>query len=283
MMPALNISEAREIGAREFAAVSRMIHDQTGIMLPDSKRGLVQARLAKRMRLCGLSAFADYVRLLDQDDRERDAAIDALTTNHTAFFRENHHFDHLAAEVRPGLVGRVGSGGRVRIWSAACSSGEEPYSIAMTLLGQHRGEGVQLSQRDLLILATDLSPTVLDRARRRLYPAEAVAAVPAPLGAAWLRPQGEEVEIDDSCASLVKYRELNLMGDWPIAGRFDVIFCRNVMIYFDEPTKERLQARLIERLLPGGYLYIGHSERLIGPAATQCRAIGQTIYRKVMA
>jgi chemotaxis protein methyltransferase CheR len=281
MSASLNFAaEPTQLSPRDFAQVSAMIYRETGIVLADGKKELVRSRLAKRLRVRGIATFAEYVRMLDTDNGERHAAMDALTTNHTAFFRENHHFEHFASAVRPQLIQRATKGERIRMWSSACSSGEEPYSLAMTMLGRERSEGQRLAAQDLLILATDLSPTVVARARARLYPTDTTANVPAPLASAWLRKQGDQSEIDPGCAAIVKFCELNLMGEWPIHGRFDVIFCRNVMIYFDEPTTARLQARLVDRLLPGGYLYIGHSERLIGAAAQTCRPIGQTIYQK---
>jgi chemotaxis protein methyltransferase CheR len=274
------VTELADLAERDFVVLSDMVHRETGIMLPDTKRELVRSRLGKRLRMHGMSRFHDYLRLIESDLRERAAALDALTTNHTSFFRECHHFDHFAAEVRPALLRRAATGGRVRLWSSACSSGEEPLSLAMTLLGGDRQEGTRIAASDAMILATDLSSTVIARAKAASYPLATTAAVPRPLASAWLRNDDGQSVVDPVCAGLVRYRELNLMTDWPFQGKFDVIFCRNVMIYFDEPTKERLQRRLVERLIPGGHLYIGHSERLIGIAAEQCRAIGHTIYRK---
>jgi len=278
--PVASAFERPDLTARDYAALSALVHRETGILLPDSKRELVRSRLAKRLRTRGLNRFEDYLKIIGSDPRERAAALDALTTNHTSFFREVHHFDHFVKEVRPTLVQRAARGERIRLWSSACSSGEEPHSLAMSLLGSDRRQGVTIAGSDTIILATDLSPTVIEQARAATYPAAATAAVPRPLASAWIATRDGQSQIDPVCAGLIQYRELNLMGDWPIRGMFEVIFCRNVMIYFDEPTKERLQARLVERLVPGGYFYIGHSERLIGIAAERCRPIGQTIYRK---
>jgi chemotaxis protein methyltransferase CheR len=278
--PTTFITDRPDLTASDYAALSAMVHRETGILLPDSKRELVRSRLAKRLRMRDLTCFADYLKIVGSDPDERAAAMDALTTNHTSFFREAHHFDHFEKEVRPVLVRRAASGERIRLWSSACSSGEEPYSMAMTLLGGDRHQAASIAASDTIILATDLSPTVLQHARAAVYPAAATAVVPRPLASAWLATRDGQSQVDPLCAGIVHYRELNLMADWPIRGRFEVIFCRNVMIYFDEPTKARLQERLVERLVPGGYLYIGHSERLIGPAAARCRPIGQTIYRK---
>jgi chemotaxis protein methyltransferase CheR len=274
------VTELADLPEREFIALSEMVHRETGILLPDTKRELVRSRLGKRLRAHGISHFPDYFQLIENDPSERAAALDALTTNHTSFFRENHHFEHFAAEVRPVLLRRAAQGERVRLWSSASSTGEEPYSLAMTLLGTDRNEGARIAGSDTMILATDLSPSVIAKAKAATYPLTTTAAVPRPLASTWLRNRDGQSVIDPLCAGLVRYRELNLMQDWPFQGKFDVIFCRNVMIYFDDPTKERLQRRLVERLLPGGYFYIGHSERLIGYAAERCRPIGHTIYRK---
>jgi len=251
--PVTSAFERADLTARDYAALSAMVHRETGILLPDSKRELVRSRLAKRLRTRGLNRFEDYLKIIGSDPSERAAALDALTTNHTSFFREAHHFDHFVKEVRPTLVQRAGRGERIRLWSSACSSGEEPYSLAMTLLGSDRRQGATIAESDTIILATDLSPTIIAQARAATYPVAATAAVPRPLASAWLSTREERSQIDPVCAGLVQYRELNLMGDWPIRGMFEVIFCRNVMIYFDEPTKERLQARLVERLVPGCY------------------------------
>jgi len=278
--PTSFVTELAPLDQRDFTALSEMVYRESGILLPDSKRELVRSRLGKRLRAQGLSAFGDYWQLIENDPVERMAAIDALTTNHTSFFRENHHFDHFAAEVRPMLLRRAAEGQRIRLWSSASSSGEEPFSLAMTLLGANRQEGERIAATDTRILATDLSSTVIAKARNATYPAAATAPVPPPLASAWLRTRDGQSQVDPVCASVVHYRELNLMNAWPFNGKFDVIFCRNVMIYFDDPTKERLQHRLVERLVPGGFLYIGHSERLIGQSAELCRPIGHTIYRK---
>ena len=278
--PVASAFERPDLTERDYVALSALVHRETGILLPDSKRELVRSRLAKRLRTRGLNRFEDYLKIIGSDPGERAAALDALTTNHTSFFREAHHFDHFVKDVRPTLVQRAQRGERIRLWSSASSSGEEPYSMAMALLGADRHQGATIAGSDTIILATDLSPTVIEHARGATYPAAATAAVPRSLASAWISTRDGQSQIDPLCAGLVQYRELNLMGDWPIRGMFEVIFCRNVMIYFDEPTKARLQQRLVERLVPGGHLYIGHSERLIGVAAEQCRPIGQTIYRK---
>ena len=267
---------------REMDHIVRLVYERSGIALHRGKRALVVARLHKLLKAGGFASFAGYVHHVESDrtGHALSVLLDAITTNHTSFFRESHHFDHFAAEVRPALLRRAATGGRVRLWSSASSSGEEPFSLAMALLGSDRHEGMRIAGTDTMTLATDLSSTVIARAKAASYPCATTAAVPRPLASAWLRDADGESVVDPHCARLVRYRELNLMTDWPFHGKFDVIFCRNVMIYFDEPTKARLQERLVDKLVPGGHFYIGHSERLIGTAAERCRPIGQTIYRK---
>ncbi|KQM67414.1 chemotaxis protein CheR [Sphingomonas sp. Leaf17] len=266
---------------RDHVAIAEIVYADSGILLPDGKMQLVYGRLAKRLRIRGLTRFSEYVALLGTDPAERIEAIDALTTNHTKFFREDHHFDHFRDTVWPGLTRRLETGGRVRMWSAACSSGEEPYTLAMTMLGRDKANATRLGRQDCQILATDLSPTILDQARAGTYPASVSQGVPADLRNLWLVRRGDLVEVHPACKALVAYRPLNLLRDWPMKQMFDVIFCRNVMIYFDEPTKATLQARLADQLAPGGHLYIGHSERLSPSVAPRFESIGRTMYRKL--
>jgi chemotaxis protein methyltransferase CheR len=200
----------------------------------------------------------------------------ALTTNVTRFFREPHHFDHLRDTVLAPLIARARAGGRVRIWSAACSSGQEPYSAAMTLLAA-APDAVEL---DIRILATDIDPNVLAEGREGTYAEHLLAGVPDDFHRRWVKPAGlGRALLSEELRALVAFRQLNLIGDWPMQGRFDAVFCRNVAIYFDDDTQQRLWSRFAERLQPGGVLYIGHSERVAGPAATQLRADGVTTYR----
>ncbi len=276
--------------AREFAfcpadhrAIAALVYAEVGILLPEGKSQLVYGRIAPRVRACGLASFGDYVTFIGRDDAERARAIDALTTNHTSFFRENHHFEDFTSRMWPMLTERLAKGGRVRLWSAACSSGEEPYSWLMAAFGTDRTGAQRLLKQDFRILATDVSPSVLATAREGRYSKETMRTVPAALRAAWTTGEGESLVVDPMLRDAIAFKPLNLLGDWPIKGRFDTIFCRNVMIYFDEPTKERLLSRLADRLEVGGMMYIGHSERLIGEVHRKFECIGRTAYRKVAA
>lgn len=268
-----------DLGAAEFSAVAAIMQSDARIHLSEAKKTLVHSRLSRRLREHGLATFRDYVRLVQTDPVERAAMVVALTTNHTHFFREAHHFDHFRQNTMPWLQARTRSQ-PVRIWSAGCSSGEEVYTIAMCLLGEDRSRAAWLRGADLKMLATDIAPHVVESTRRAVYSASTVEPVPARYRAAWMKPHGADFQMAEEARSLVTARVLNLFGEWPMRQKYDVIFCRNVMIYFDDAAKAELEARFVELLSPGGYLYIGHSERLIGPAAGRMTSCGHTIYQK---
>jgi chemotaxis protein methyltransferase CheR len=278
-------SREREFGFcdADHRAIAAMVYDEIGILLPDGKAQLVYGRLAPRVRACGLTSVGDYVALIGNDSEERSRAFDALTTNHTSFFRENHHFEDFVARMWPTLSDRLAKGGRVRLWSAACSSGEEPYSWLMAALGADKVAAQRVLRGDIRLLATDVSPSVLATAMAGTYSKQTLATVPSSLRTAWVRGRDDALTVDPVLRDAVSFRPLNLLGEWPMRGQFDTIFCRNVMIYFDEPTKERLQSRLADRLVVGGMLYIGHSERLIGAVTRKFESVGRTAYLKVAA
>ncbi len=267
-------------GVDDFRAISAIAHREAGIVLPEGKAMLVYSRLAPLVRTSGCATFAAYVLRIREDHAERQKAICALTTNHTFFYREAHHFDHFRDTVRPQLLRRLEQGGKVRLWSAGCSSGEETWSLAMTLLGPDRNAGLALARKDLRILASDIATHALTRAVAARYSADDLKPVPEPLRAAWTVRNGDTVEIAPELRALVRFRTLNLLGEWPMRTRFDVIFCRNVMIYFDNPTKETLVARFAGMLAGEGTLYIGHSERVTGPALDDLVPMGPTVYRR---
>jgi chemotaxis protein methyltransferase CheR len=202
--------------------------------------------------------------------------IAALTTNVTRFFREPHHFEHLKTVILPPLLEQAKRGGRLRIWSAACSSGQEPYSIGMTILSLMPDAG----RYDVKILASDIDPNVLREGQEAAYPASAMDSVPPALRARWFVNDGPgTVRATDELRALVTFRKLNLIGNWPMNGRFHAIFCRNVVIYFDNETQARVWARFAPLLEPEGALYIGHSERISGSAERLLRNDGVTTYR----
>jgi chemotaxis protein methyltransferase CheR len=263
-----------QLGGKEFRRIAAALYQDSGIHLPDGKASLVYSRLAKRLRALGMESFRDYCDLITSDEGldERQAMLSALTTNVTRFFREPHHFTDLASHFRSKLLDVAKRGGKVRIWSAGCSSGEEPYSIALTLLA----EAPDAARHDIRILASDIDPKIVAKARAGVYSAEAVSPAPAAARERWMdRLPNGDFSMGDDVRALVSFRELNLMAPWPMKGPFQVIFCRNVAIYFDEPTQERLWDRYGDLLTPDGRLYIGHSERV---GSARFKTDGMTTY-----
>ena len=258
----------------DFRTVAALLYEMAGITLPDSKATLVYSRLAKRLRKLGLRSFKDYCALVESREgaEELGHMVAALTTNVTRFFREPHHFDHLRTQLLPRLVERARAGGRVRMWSAGCSTGPEPYSMALTVLGALPDAGA----RDVRLLATDIDPNVVARARAGLYSDAEMNDVPAALRTMFVQRASNGWQAGAQLRDWIAFRELNLLSNWPMQGKFDAIFCRNVCIYFDEETQARLWARFAEKLAPGGRLYIGHSERA---ATSTLTSDGLTIYR----
>lgn len=269
-----------ELRDDDFEKISRFVRARTGIVLNERKRNLVYSRLVRRLRSLRLESFAAYCDYLDgpDGDREHGSLINAITTNLTGFFREAHHFEHLAESVlKPLIATRPAGKRRLRLWSSACSTGEEPYSIAMVL----RGLLPEKASWDARILATDIDTDVVAHARAGIYAAEVAARLPAPLRTRWLEPTPDgRVQIDGRVRSLITFKQLNLLDDWPMRGPFDAIFCRNVVIYFDRQEKCVLFDRLADMLQPGGWLYIGHSENLLG-ISDRFQLMGRTIYRRV--
>jgi len=252
----------------EYAALRATIFDLAGIALGDAKQALVVARLGRRLRALGLDSFTAYCRYLETQDPEgveRQALLNAITTNKTAFFREPRHFTFLTSRVVPEFVARAERTGaaKLRIWSAGCSSGEEPYSIAMAVAG-----ALDPKRRwNFRLLASDIDSEVLADAVRAVYPATALAEVPVHYRrAGFLRGTGPWtgwIRVREPVRAMVTYRRINLVaGTWPIRVRFDAIFCRNVVIYFDRATQRRVFERLARQLHPHGYLIVGHSETL---------------------
>lgn len=275
----LDVAAAAGMTAAELAAYQRLLFDQTGIVLQDNKQALVEARVSQRLRALQMSSFGQYLELLrrDRSGDELTQLIDAVSTNVTHFYRESDHFTFLADAVEGWL--KAGAD-RLRVWSAACSTGEEPYSIAMTLdavIGRRRV--------DTRILATDISTRVLAEAKAARYSEARLGTVPdARRRSCFTRVQtGEEVlfEVKPELQEMVMFRRLNFKAmPFPIRGIFDVIFCRNAMIYFDRPQRERMIGEFARLLKPGGYLLVGHSETLIGMSGS-FRVIRPSIYERL--
>ena len=245
---------------REFQQIRQLAYDHFGLHLGSGKQGLVAARLGKKLRELGLKSFQAYYDYVVNDctGAAIEAMVDQLTTNHTSFFREPRHFELLGKTIFPTLIARS----QIHIWSAACSSGEEPYSIAMTLLE----ESPQEAAAKIRIKATDISTRVLDKAQHGVYAAERFEGVPSHMLQKYLL-KGHNASVNSfrfksSLRSMIDFGRLNLMDQLPAGYRCSVLFCRNIMIYFDRPTQQSLVERLSEHLEDGGYFFIGHSESL---------------------
>ncbi len=264
-----------ELTATQFTRITSLLYDHAGIRMREGKEGLVRARLAKRLRRLGLPDFDAYLSFVESEPDRREFAemIDALTTNKTSFLREATHFDFLREQIFPTLTGSI------RIWSAGCSSGEEPYTLAMLLNESFDANAL----RDARILATDISHRVLATAKAGAYPVESMSDVPAPwLQRYWTRKRDgarDVYEAQPSLKRMVHFAKLNLMEKWPMQGPFDAILCRNVMIYFDKGTQQRLVERYHALLKPGGHLFVGHSESLTG-LAHRFRYVQPAVYVK---
>lgn len=262
----------------DFRHIAHVLHSYAGIALGEGKAALVYSRLAKRLRVLGLRSFREYCELIDgvEGVDERQMMTAALTTNVTRFYREPHHFDHLREQVMPRLAERARAGGRVRLWSAACSNGQEPYSMALTVL-QTLPEAADL---DVRILATDIDPNMVAQGHDGTYSEEALEPAPVTLWRKYFdRADRGQWTAGAQLKRLVSFKELNLIGDWPMKGKFDVIFCRNVVIYFDDATQEKVWNRFTPLMNPGATLYIGHSERVSGAAAARLQTSGLTTYQ----
>jgi len=264
----------------DFQYLRELVSRETGIVITEAKRQMVYSRLARRLRSLNLRDFKDYCRLLEEDaEGELNAFINAITTNLTSFFREPHHFAYLQNIVVPELLKKNAGSRRIRIWSAGCSTGEEPYSIALAMaevLPPEKGW-------DWRVLATDIDTDVLAKAERGIYPLERVAGISQPRLRRWFsRGNGVNqglVRVSAELRGMVKFKRLNLMDIWPVRGPIDVQFCRNVVIYFDKQTQKRIFDQFAERMMDGTCLFIGHSESLF-KVTDRFELIGQTIYRK---
>jgi chemotaxis protein methyltransferase CheR len=267
-------------GEEDFQALRELVKSVTGIHLSDQKRELVYGRLTRRLRALQLRSFAEYRERLQGDVQELAELCNAITTNLTSFFREPHHFQYLREHLFAPLAADRRGGRRLRIWSAGCSTGEEPYSIAMTVL-----EALPDPSRwDVRILATDLDSEVLERARRGIYLAERMGNIsPERLQRFFIDRQeagGLCRQIAPEVAALVTFKQLNLIHALPMRGPLDAIFCRNVVIYFDKETQRELFARIARLQRPGDLLFLGHSESLF-KVCDSYALIGKTIHRRV--
>ncbi|MDP2904571.1 MAG: protein-glutamate O-methyltransferase CheR [Methylovulum sp.] len=263
----------------DFNFLRKLSNQYSGIQVPDERFDMFYSRLSKRIRKLGLRDFKEYCQYLnDHPDLEFTEFINAITTNLTAFFRENHHFDYLRDTVIPELLIRNKSTQKIRVWSAGCSTGEEPYSIAITLM-----ENVPANW-DIKILATDLDTAVLRSAAEGVYADERVAGIPETRLKRWFMrgksSQSGQVRVNPQLQKMISFKQLNLMQEWPMNGPFDFIFCRNVLIYFDRETKIMLAKRYAQILADRSWLFIGHSESL-NQLSTELELVACTSYRKI--
>ena len=265
---------------RDFRKIADIVHTEVGIRLAETKAPLVYARLVRRLRTLQMESFARYCSLVESFDgtEERRQMLGAITTNVTRFFREPHHFAHLKTRLLPSVADAVRAGARLRIWSAGCSSGEEPYSIALAVL-EAMPDAAQL---DVRILATDVNEEVLACGKAGVYSLPALGAVNRAQRARWFTcTRGADgrrtLQAGEEMKALVAFRRLNLLSQWPMSAAYQAIFCRNVLMYFDEEDQAAIQRRMVGLLAPGGCLYLGAAEHVRGLEIL--RPDGLTTYR----
>lgn len=263
----------------DFAQVKSLVYEFAGIDLNESKKNLVYNRLAKRIRFLEMNSFSEYLKYVKaQGEAEFVHLINAITTNLTFFFRENHHFEYLANTIIPRLLEKNRSSKKIRIWSAGCSTGEEPYSIAIVLK-----EAVP-DGWDARVLATDLDTNVVQTGREGVYKIDRLKGVSESRVKRWfMKGTGSRegfVKVKSELQQIIDFGQINLMNDWPIKDAIDVIFCRNVVIYFDKTTQARLFDRYANLLPDEGHLLVGHSESLY-KVTDRFKLLGQTIYQKI--
>ncbi len=264
---------------KDFQRVQKIVYDFAGIDLNDSKKNLVYNRLSKRIRFLDMQSFSDYLNYVESKGEEEFVhLINAITTNLTFFFRENHHFEYLANTVIPHLLEKNAASRKIRIWSAGCSTGEEPYSIA-TVLKETVPAGW-----DAKVIATDLDTNVVNTGRQGVYPLDRLKGVSEERKKRWFfKGTGSQegfAKVKPELQNIIEFGQLNLMDTWPFNGGIDAIFCRNVVIYFDKPTQSKLFNRYADLLPDGGHLFIGHSESLY-KVCDRFELLGQTIYKKL--
>ena len=268
-----------EFSEKDFKYIRDLISDHTGIVLAEHKVDMVYGRLTRRLRELNLTSFDNYLSNLESDEQELIHFVNALTTNLTSFFREKHHFEFLSSKLLPQIMKNKASK-RLRIWSAGCSSGEEPYTIAMTV----RSIIPKNSGWDVKILATDLDSNMVKKGSDGIYTEERVTGLTEQQMKKWVKKgKGNTdgmVKMDDELREMITFKQLNLMHEWPMKGPFDLIFCRNVLIYFNKDTQAMLFDRYADMLVDEGHLFIGHSESMY-KICDRFKLLGQTIYKRL--
>lgn len=266
---------------KQFKQLSTFVTAQTGIVLTEAKKDMVYSRLSKRIRNQFAGRFEDFCQAIaDGEPAEQDFLINAITTNLTAFFRENHHFDYLRHQVLPALVREKAATKKIRIWSAGCSTGEEAYSIAICL----RETIADIDEWDIKILATDLDANVLVHGKQGVFAQDRINGIDKKVAQRWFKQGSGDntglVKVKPELGRMIVFKRLNLLHDWPMKGPFDVVFCRNVVIYFDKVTQGKLFDRFADILVEQGHLFIGHSESLY-KVCERFTSLGNTIYRRL--
>lgn len=269
-----------DLDPESFRAIADLAYRESGLILSQEKAAMIQSRLRKRLQTLQMSDFPTYSRFVQSDDgtSERGHLISALTTNVSHFFREKHHYDILCQEVVEAKLEHLRQGGRLRIWSAGCSNGQEACSTAISMLEK----APEIARYDVRILATDIDANVVRFAREGVYSDHDVAAVPETLKDKYFEHQSGSGQIryltKPVVRDMIQFNQLNLLAPWPMKRAFDVIFCRNVVIYFDVETQEKLWPRFRNQLGIGGRLFLGHSERISDPGAHKFEISGPTTY-----
>lgn len=269
-----------EFSDADFRALRDLVKEITGISLAETKRELVYGRVSRRLRALGLTTFAEYRRLLESKDAsELIEFCNALTTNLTSFFRESHHFDYLRGEFLASRINDLRNSRRIRIWSSACSSGEEPYSIAMTICETIK----DLNKWDIKILATDLDTNILAMGQRGVYNQDRAKGINPQRLSRFFRERREgnsrSYEALPEIKNLITFKQFNLTHEFPMSGPLDIIFCRNVVIYFDKDTQREIFSRMAKLQRYDDLLFLGHSENLFN-ISSDYTLIGKTIYRR---
>lgn len=277
---ALQVSSVGDLSPQDFRRLADVMRRESGVELLDTKISFVQSRILRRLRALNLNSYQAYCDIVEQGDghNERLNMLSALTTNVTGFFRERHHFDYLKDHRIPDLTKRLRAGASVRVWSAGCSTGEEPYSLALTFLEA----SPDIGNYDFKILATDIDPLILKKAMIGNYRAAELKSVPPQLRNRYFRAEdgpGDLQAVSEDLRKLVTFRRLNLLDPWPLTRVFDIILCRNVVIYFAEETKVAIWEKMMRQLHPMGCLMTGHAERLNGPAAAEMELVTTTTYQ----
>lgn len=273
---------------RQFQLLSEFIRERAGIKMSGVKRTMLEGRLQKRLRVLGMSSHDEYCDFVFSEAGQRQELIhmiDVVTTNKTDFFREPSHFEYLHQTAVPALIKSHGFGGRsnkLKIWSAGCSTGEEPYTLAMVLSEFSQAQGQMAPEAE--IFATDISTRVLEHARKAIYAEDRIHPIPEALRRKYLLRSRDRssglVRIGADLRRMLRFGRLNFMDeDFGLRERFHIIFCRNVIIYFDKPTQERLMHKFCHHLVVGGYLFLGHSESLHG-FHLPLRQVAPTVYQR---